>query len=272
MAVTVAALHPDLIVHVGDYLYRERGCPPLAHCANSPHGDNAAAWAADWLTPAAPMFAAAPFVFVRGNHEECRRNGQGWFRYLDAREATACSEASDPYAVDLGSLHLVVFDSAVAEDGGVDAARAPIYRRQFAQVRALAGSAQTRWFVTHRPPYLNTDERSAMGSALASFDLILSGHIHFFAALNAPSLPPLVVNGEGGTKLDPDYAPLLPLASGDVHVEGDVFGSSHFGFAVYTHDTRGWTISLRDPNGTQRAQCTLAARTVHCVKTETTKR
>jgi predicted MPP superfamily phosphohydrolase len=262
----IAALHPDLVIHVGDYLYRESGCPPLAHCGGSPHGDDAPAWAADWLTPAAPIFAAAPLVLTRGNHEECRRNGIGWFRYLDPHAATVCSNATEPYAIDLGTLRLVDFDSAVAEDRAIDPAYAPIYRRQFADVRTLAGNAQgqERWLVTHRPPYFNDDERTAMDDALTPFDLVLSGHIHFFAAVNAESLPPLVVNGEGGTKLDPDYSALLPFASGSVHVEGNVFGSSHFGFAVYTRRAAGWAISLRDPDGTPRATCTLHARIVHC--------
>ncbi|HEX3550374.1 MAG TPA: metallophosphoesterase [Candidatus Elarobacter sp.] len=262
VARAIAAAHPDLVVHVGDYLYRERGCPPLARCADSPHGDDAPAWYADFLAPAAPMFAAAPLVLLRGNHEECDRNGAGWFRYLDARGSTACTEDTDPYAVDLGDLRIVTFDSAVAEDRGVDAAREPIYRRQFAQVRALAKG--TSWFVTHRPPYLNSDERAAMGEALAPFDAVLAGHIHFFATMNVATLPPLVINGEGGTQLEPNYAAFLGLSAGELHVQGDIFGSSHHGFALYTRTGAGWTISLRDPDGSERAHCTLAHRAVGC--------
>ena len=90
-----------------------------------------------------------------------------------------------------------------------------MYRRQFAQVGALAAGAPQAWFVTHRPPYTNVDERDAMDGALTPFALVVGGHIHFFAALNLESLPPLIVNGKGGTKLDPDYAPLLRFATGD---------------------------------------------------------
>jgi hypothetical protein len=43
-----------------------------------------------------------------------------------------------------------------------------------------------------------------------------------------------------------------------------VFGSAHFGFGVYTRDGTGWTISLRDPDGTERARCALSHRTVRC--------
>ena len=262
IARAIANVHPDLVVHVGDYLYRERPCPPLVRCGNSPYGDDAPAWYADFLTPAAPLFASAPLLLVRGNHEECDRNGTGWFRYLDAHAATACTAATEPFDVGLGDLTIVAFDSAVAEDRKADPARTLLYKKQFATVRKLA--KESSWLVTHRPPYINDDERTAMGDALAPFDAVLSGHLHLFAAMNVETLPPLLINGEGGTKLDPNYAVFLGLAVGDLHVQGSVFGSAHFGFGVYTRNGAGWTISLRDPDGTERAGCTLANRSVRC--------
>ena len=93
--------------------------------------------------------------------------------------------------------------------------------------------------MTHRPPYTNDDERTAMGDALGPFDAVLAGHIHFFAALNVAALPPLLVNGEGGANLDPNYAAFLALAVGDLHVQGDVFGAARFGFGVYTRAGAG---------------------------------
>src|SRR5437660_1563376 len=68
IARAIAAVHPDLVVHVGDYLYREHACPPLVRCGDSPYGDDAAAWYADFLAPAAPLLARAPLLLVRGNH------------------------------------------------------------------------------------------------------------------------------------------------------------------------------------------------------------
>ncbi|HEX3464956.1 MAG TPA: metallophosphoesterase [Candidatus Elarobacter sp.] len=275
IARSIAAAHPDLVVHVGDYLYRESACPLLARCAGSPHGDDAPAWYADFLTPAAPVFAAAPLLLLRGNHEECDRNGPGWFRYLDPRASTACADATDPYEIDTGDLRIVAFDSAVAEDRTVTVDRGPVYRRQFAEVARMGARPDARpvrarpvplqrWFVTHRPPYTNDDERTAMGDALAPFDAVLSGHIHFFAAMNVAAHPPLLINGEGGTKLDPNYSAFLGLAIGGLHLQGDVFGTAHFGFGVYTRTPEGWSISLREPDGTERARCTLAKGVVSC--------
>ena len=81
LAAAAARLKPDLVIHVGDYLYRESACPAgNAGCAGSPWGDNWITWQADFLTPAAPLLAAAPIVLVRGNHEDCRRSGAGLLR------------------------------------------------------------------------------------------------------------------------------------------------------------------------------------------------
>src|SRR5260370_28786262 len=84
IAAMAAAARPDLVIHVGDYHYREGACPAdSAGCAGRPWGYGWDAWNADFFAPAAPLFAAAPWVMVRGNHEDCSRAGEGWFRFLD---------------------------------------------------------------------------------------------------------------------------------------------------------------------------------------------
>ena len=76
LAASVAAAKPDLVIHVGDYLYRESACPPGdAGCARSPYGDDWPTWKADFFAPAAPALLAAPWIVVRGNHEICKRAG-----------------------------------------------------------------------------------------------------------------------------------------------------------------------------------------------------
>src|SRR5262249_38731670 len=121
VAAHAAARRPDLIVHVGDYLYRESPCPEGdARCAGSPHGDTWAAWTADFFAPAGPLLTAAPWVFVRGNHESCARAGLGWFRLLDAAPAPpTCPAESAAFAVDLGGTSLVGPASAATHDPAV---------------------------------------------------------------------------------------------------------------------------------------------------------
>src|SRR5207344_1908266 len=94
-----AAAQPDLVIHVGDYHYRENACPDNdAGCAGSPWGYGWDTWDADLFTPARDLLAAAPWIFVRGNHESCNRGGQGWWRFLDFRPRLAgrdCNSASE---------------------------------------------------------------------------------------------------------------------------------------------------------------------------------
>ena len=88
VAQSVADAKPDLVIHVGDYLYRESACPTGdAGCARSPYGDDWPTWKADFFAPAAPALRAAPWIVVRGNHEICRRAGPGYFRLLDPTPA-----------------------------------------------------------------------------------------------------------------------------------------------------------------------------------------
>jgi hypothetical protein len=107
-----AAWRPDLVIHVGDYIYRADPCPPGNEgCAGSPHGDNWAALQADLFTPAAPLLRAAPWVFVRGNHETCARGGEAWFRFLyPLARPPSCLDLTEPYKIALGG-HVHLFET-----------------------------------------------------------------------------------------------------------------------------------------------------------------
>jgi predicted phosphodiesterase len=273
VAAAVARARPDLIVHVGDYYYRETACPAGdAACAQSPYGDRRPSWRADWFVPAAPLFAAAPVVLVRGNHESCERGGRGWFRYLDAGTTTACVARSAPYAVALdAALRLVVYDGADAND--MRAADVPAYASALAAADRLASPSRSEtWFVTHRPPYLNaTLAAASRGGGLGPFAAVLAGHVHAFSAISVAGGPPLVINGMGGDLLDGPgdlgASPLtLRLAArlvGAPRVRS-VIEERHFGFALYERTSPGWTISLRDPQDRLIRRCRLVARDVAC--------
>ena len=86
MVESAAAQKPDLVLHVGDYHYRENACPDgNKECGGSPWGYGWDTWKADFFDPATALLKAAPWVMVRGNHETCVRAGQGWWRFMDPR-------------------------------------------------------------------------------------------------------------------------------------------------------------------------------------------
>jgi hypothetical protein len=121
VAQRAAQARPDLVIHVGDYLYREKPCPDAdAACAGSPWGDNWPTWRADFFEPARMLLAAAPWVAVRGNHENCARAGQGWLHFLALRPQSGAPEpyriVTGPVRLDFDNLALTVLDSASIGD------------------------------------------------------------------------------------------------------------------------------------------------------------
>lgn len=248
VAKMAAQFAPDLVIHVGDYQYRESPCPANGSaCANSPWGYGWDTWQADFFTPAAPLLAAAPWVMVRGNHESCFRAGQGWWRFLDPRVLQTgrdcivetddmAGDNSSPYAVPFGGgAQLIVFDSSKASTQALaknDPAY-PVYLQEFNQVDQLAKQAEFSIFIAHHPILGFAPEKGKAGEvevrpgnlALQSvlqdihpkrlFDphiqLLLAGHVHLFEAIIFDTDHPMqVVSGNGGASPDVNLPASLP--------------------------------------------------------------
>ena len=260
VASAAADADPDLVIHVGDYHYRENACPAgNAGCAGSPWGYGWDTWEADVFAPAAKLFAAAPWIVVRGNHESCNRAGQGWWRFLDPRPLAPhrdCNVAaddsmgdySDPYAVPYGSgtdadTQFVVFDSSLVGVAPL-AASDPMYiryRAQFEAAFALAARRPNAFFINHHPilafaphpaqpqaPYPGNGALQSVLSGLQPTTLfppnvqaLLSGHVHLFEVVTfSTPQPPQFVTGNGGDWID---TPLpIPLPPGTTPAKGAV--------------------------------------------------
>ncbi|MCC7023801.1 MAG: metallophosphoesterase [Thermomicrobiales bacterium] len=280
VAASVAAWKPDLIIHVGDYLYRESPCPEGdAGCAGSPFGDTWDTWNADFFTPAASLLGSAPWVFMRGNHETCERNAKGWFAYLDPRPfQDACQRFTDPYVAPLNGLTLAVIDSAEAADTKESSEETAEYAREFAQLAEMARAGS--WLVTHRPVWGilsgksgefevdNATYTAATGNALgADYGLVLSGHIHLSEALAfAPGSgrPLQIIGGNSGTALDQ-----IPTASPTAGQLGDPEVAtaetlSSFGFLTLEPDGHAWKATPRDVSGTPLLACTMVLPEMGC--------
>jgi hypothetical protein len=273
-------LKPDLVIHVGDYLYRESACPVgNAGCAGSPWGNNWTTWQADFFTPAAPLLAAAPIVLVRGNHEDCRRSGPGYQLLMGPGDAAGPCQVHEPlYKVDLGGLTLGVLDDAVSDETELDRTLAQTYADEIA---SLAQISTPVWLVHHRPTWaaisgplgiarggnLTLMEASSLnarkGSALIppSVELMLSGHIHTFEAINFNQpVPPQIVAGNGGDALYVTPRNLRGTQfighSGVTVADGLSVGG--FGFLLMTKAPGGWIVDLYDPAGQPEGQCRLS--------------
>ena len=284
IAAEAARLKPDLVIHVGDYLYRESACPPdFAGCAGTPFGDNWPTWDADFFAPAKPLLAAAPWVMVRGNHEDCQRAGPGWLRLLGPTAydpAAPCAAHLAPYTIPLGALDLVVMDNADAPDSSVAETSVPAYRQELA---ALGQAKAPSWLVLHEPIWAaitgplgvpaggNLTMITAAGNTgiPAPIELMLAGHIHSFEAINygrEPHVPPQIVAGFGGDLLDETPSHLRgAVFQGDSGVRvSDGISIGGFGFLVMTKTETGWTIDVHDWQGRIERQCVFRAGRVDC--------
>jgi hypothetical protein len=275
LAARVAQAEPDLVIHVGDYLYRESACPPDdAGCARSPHGDDWPAWKADFFAPAAPALRAAPWIVVRGNHETCSRAGAGYFRLLDPRPADAappCVDLVPHFAITVGGQSFIVLDSSDAADG-CPCDSGP-YAAEFASMRPAPGS----WLLTHRPVWgfrpRGQTINATLQQALAGFGgklpdgiaLALAGHIHVAEVLGfADKRSPQFVLGTGGTLLAGKIKRDLSGENiGGVTVS---YGRSdhRFGFALFKPAPQGGTATFHDPTGKSLFRCKLGAGEVAC--------
>ncbi|MEU6082065.1 metallophosphoesterase [Streptomyces sp. NPDC047108] len=226
---------PDLVVHTGDYLYREdpgRENDPAANPGCTTLADHGS-WAcvvADFFRPAERLLGTSPVVLARGNHEDCNNIQQGgaggaWFRYLadQLRSNNSCSRYSPPAAIRAGTLNLINLDSSYADpaDNGSTAQR-DIYAAQFETVNqdAQQHPAHDYFVVTHKPVWMVKaagfpvgnvewvtpvlDEavaRTTLGRLRDNVRMVLSGHIHLYQmlAFNTARPPQLTVGSSGAT-------------------------------------------------------------------------
>ena len=281
-----AAQKPDLVIHVGDYYYREHPCPlDLKACAGTPFGDHWGTWTAELFDPAAPLLKAAPWVFARGNHENCNRGWRGWYALLEAGPfpAEGCQGTSAPFTVHTGDLSLYVIDSA---DAGDRSHRAGEIANMAGQLDHFGPALDLGkgWVITHRPIWalvpiarlgptaplevgLNFTEQDAVrGRSLNGVQMIVSGHVHDFQAITFGAQRPaqLVVGSGGGPRIKADR----PAPYGGPReidgLEGRNFSFSRFGYYLMDKDGEDWVGTFHDDTDTVRARCRLHARELTC--------
>jgi hypothetical protein len=236
LAASAAAQSPDLILHLGDYYYRETPCKGSDQpCFIGAYGDREEAWRADFFVPARPLLAKAPWIFVRGNHEDCTRGGIGYYYYF-GEGTVGCELVHPPTRIAFKGWSLVQFDSAHTDD---PFAIGPVNQGWL----DLADTLRTQkpgdgpvLLATHEPGYFTcTDNKTlqripcrpqdiaavgdtrTIGDAVRSTGartIMISGHLHAFELLDTPQITQVIV-GNGGASPDMVAKELEPPASGE---------------------------------------------------------
>jgi len=281
LATSVAKQKPQLLVHVGDYIYRESPCPKGDKgCKGSPYGDNWDTWKADFFKPAAPLLAAAPWIATRGNHEICSRNGACYMLFLDSTLAQnqtppACVDLIGQFSVTVGSQQFFVLDSSNAPDDCPTACESAPYAAQFAAMQPTNGA----WLVSHRPVWgfknkgvsLNATLQAALaqwqGKLPPGLSLALAGHIHIWEALSfKDQRSPQLVLGNGGTMLT--HAIKQPLTGMSIGGTTVSYGNAvdKWGFTIFTpnKDASSWTATYYSTKGNDKFSCSLTPTAVSC--------
>lgn len=299
----MASHKPDLIIHNGDFHYREKPCPIGSNCVGSPYGDNWDTWQADWLKPGQALMDAAPLVFIRGNHESCGRASEGWFRFLDpypyrpSSEACVLSSADDftqPYIIRLAKTAFVVFDSSYADDRHSQPEALYVYQQQWQSLLPILQAMNLPTILlTHRPVYgpamfSKLDENQAVEATNYSQQLlfkdglpapivgILSGHVHNFQLLSPldKRFVPQIIAGHGGSAID-FYRELyqsgpikIKMANGEYLNFDRAFNQGDFGFITMKADENGYQIKHYNANNVVLDECQLSFnnRQAQCVQ------
>jgi len=265
VANAIAKWDPDMVLHVGDYYYREAACTSSTNCVKAPY--NWTRWNADFFTPAATLLPNAPWVMVRGNHENCTRAAEGWFRFLETRNyvwedvktCTSNLNYTPPYTLDIGGLSIAVIDSSNAADN-LDTTQVPIFVNELGH---LVKTKPGTWLTLHHPFWADSygdEDSETMAAAwdkmpVPSLGLVVSGHIHDLELLGftGNQIPQLVV-GNGGTAIDPPVSdPTGTVLDG--RTVASFYQDDDFGFIAATRDGEAWTFDIRSKSGQSQATC-----------------
>lgn len=305
IAARAAAWKPDAVIHVGDYEYRENPCPDgNTGCAGSPWGYGWDAWKADFFEPGRALLATAPLILTRGNHENCNRAGQGWWRFLDPRPLVAGRDCnaddqdvtgnySEPYAVALGRhAQIVVLD--LSNSGGKVIDRSDPRFDQFAAtydtLDQLSKGEEYTFAVDHYPILGVAASNkggelklSRSGASIQSVfttrnplivpphvDVLLAGHVHLWEQLSfASDHPSQIVTGFSGTEEDkvplPQELPADFTPADGASVNAFASWIDHFGYMTLERTgLRTWTAEVHDLDGNVVTTCRIDGKKSIC--------
>jgi len=272
----IAAEKPNLVVHLGDYHYREK-CSKGELCQKlgAMTGYGFVPWRLDFWEPIAGILQKkTPWIIVRGNHEDCERAHEGYLRFFHSGQRTAgqaCVETEETQFLRWGTLLVVNVDSSAVSDlPDLNPAHQKEWATRWDQVAKRiqsdrADGVKTVWLVTHKPilgvapvkgVYLpvniNLRDSFLASRAANEVDVIFGGHVHNSHLVVAEKGPLQIVSGNGGTQLDEFSKPLTQdevqkLGYSQVRIVARDFG---YVVAEFSDAKKAWNFSFRGDQAT----------------------
>lgn len=272
----IAAEKPDLIIHVGDYHYREN-CSEGKICRTYTDtiGYGWRAWEADFFNPSQAGFAAAPWIFVRGNHEDCKRAWEGYKLLTEQTWKDTCVPYEKTEYVQIGDLLLVNYDTASISDKPETPENEALWEQQFKDIEKVITDRKAKqvWLITHKPvtglvedgkggldtTNINLQKAFAKSGLKSKVEFMIAGHVHNTQLLQADGFPQQIVVGNSGTSLDNsdelmNRDKILKNKIGGLTIKeffSDTKSGHSFGYATMTKrpDGNSWELSFKDLDG-----------------------
>ncbi|MDH4468889.1 MAG: metallophosphoesterase [Bacteriovoracaceae bacterium] len=302
VATEIAKEKSDLIVHLGDYQYREQCSQNSELCKNVKDsvGYHWKSWEEDFFKPVALSSIKAPWLFVRGNHEDCGRAHAGFLHlmsnYYNSTNANtkpnasaACPENLPLEFYEFDKTVIVNWDSSSLDD------RKPLTEEKKEQVfntlieiksKVYAHPEKTFILVSHKPlfAFVPTKKEYVVSNMNlislwqkvempSNLKFVVSGHIHNFQMTKSANFPVQIISGNGGTKLDPfsvdttvNELKSLPVAK---ELGFDFFtltiADNHYGYAVLEEQSNGeWKVVAKNVLDKNKVECFVGTKKLNC--------
>ena len=281
VAKTLLTENYDFAIHTGDFHYREQCSDPKVCAAITHHvGYGWEAWWEDYFQPSLNLFKKSPWIFVRGNHEECSRAFEGWsvLSPMIKKTSDACEQVEPFQWVELSDLVFINFDNSSFQDRKIlSATEVDFWQGKLIDVRKkieVLNSKKEIWFVTHKPVLgfypdptdaepiaisANMEDMLKQSGVYEKVDYFLSGHIHNQQVVPEADKLQLII-GHSGSSLD-SFGRILKTSK----INSITENKTSFGYAIFQRTGfKKWNFVFKDVHGEKKLECLSASATIQC--------
>lgn len=284
LAQTIAAEKADLIIHLGDYHYRE-SCSANTQCSfwSPAVGYGWGPWRLDFFDPAKTALAASPWLFVRGNHEDCKRAYKGYQKFLSVSAfGSECPEIEDPQFFQIGDIDIINLDSSSISDVPTSGSN-ELWNKKMSELetKIKTRTGKYLWVVSHKPVLglvalgpiyapinVNLNRYLESASWFSQVDLLMAGHIHNSQLVRKAQGPVQMVLGNSGSSLEKSKRKVSAENIKMLQLEKAQIITNDFGYAVLERKSiqDDWRLIYKSPKGRIQKSCHLRHRAQDCFK------
>lgn len=284
IAKKISAEKYDVLVHIGDYYYRE-ACADKAVCEQYTNttGPTWLTWWEDFYKPALPFLSKTPVVFMRGNHEDCKRGFRGWAPLSSQVKefSESCDSYEDIQVIELSDIVFVNFDNSDFEDKKpLKPEEKEVWLARLVRLKDRIikySGAKEVWLFVHKPIYGFLPPALGKGKIIPAsvqfrdllrsvdglesmIDVTVSGHIHSQQLMYFAEGKPQIIVANGGSKLDVMEE---IIKNKDLYITTKT--QDDFGYALFERKGfKKWNWQFKNAEGTLILDCRFENKKMSC--------